>query len=132
MNFKADSKHKELTPGEIKRHEEQIARLIESLNDPIQGAAQIMATGAEIPGNVINRSLSARKYGTERVDQFIKKKFLSREVRSYDPIQCSAIPTSLKKTNKQRMVISVLKEDHQILGLFVEKYLDKQGAFKYY
>lgn len=91
-----------------------------------------MATGAEILGNVINRPLSARKYGTERVDQFIKKKFLSREVRFYDPIQCSDIPTSLKKTNKQRMVISVLKEDHQILGLFVEKYLDKQGAFKYY
>ena len=100
MNFKTHSKHKELTPEEIKRHEEQIARLMESLNDPIQRAAQIMATGAEVSGIVINRPLSARKYGTERVDQFIKKKFLSRGVRFYDPIQCSTVPTSLKK-NKQ-------------------------------
>ena len=38
-----------------------------------------MAAGAEIPGNIINGLLSARKYGTERVQQFIKMRFLSRE-----------------------------------------------------
>ena len=32
-----------------------------------------MAAGGEIPCNTINGLLSARKYGTERVEQFIKK-----------------------------------------------------------
>ena len=32
-----------------------------------------MVTGAEIPGNIINGLLSARKYATERVEQFKKK-----------------------------------------------------------
>ena len=77
MNLKTDSNHTGSTPGEIKRYEEQIAELIGSLNDPFHGAAQKMATGAEIPGNIINGLLSARKYGTERVEQFIKKKLLS-------------------------------------------------------
>ena len=42
-----------------------------------------MAADAEIPGNIINELLSARKYATERVEQFIKKKLLFREVRFY-------------------------------------------------
>ena len=70
MNLKTNSTHKESTPGEIKRLKQQIAGLIESLNDygnPFHGAAWDMATGAEIPGNIINGLLSARKYGTERV-----------------------------------------------------------------
>ena len=33
MNFKTDSNFKEPTPGEIRKHEEQIARLIRSLNN---------------------------------------------------------------------------------------------------
>ena len=39
-----------------------------------------MATGAEIPGDMINRPLSARKYATERVEQFTKKILLSQEI----------------------------------------------------
>ena len=39
-----------------------------------------MATGTEIPGNTINGLLSTRKYGTERVEQSIKKILLIREV----------------------------------------------------
>ena len=57
MNFKTASNHKESTPGEIRKHEEQIAGLIGSLNDygnPFRGAARSMAAGAEIPGNIIN------------------------------------------------------------------------------
>ena len=46
-----------------------------------------MTAGAEIPGNIINGLLSARKYATERVEQFTKKRLLSREVNFYDPIQ---------------------------------------------
>ena len=83
MNLKTDSNLKESTPGKIKRHEEQTARLIGSLNDPFHGAAQNMTAGAEIPGNIINGLLSARKYLTERVEQFIKKKLLFREVSFY-------------------------------------------------
>ena len=65
----------------------------------------------KVPGNIINGLLSARKYATERVEQFTKKRLLSREVNFYDPIQCITIATLLKK-KKQRKVISVLKEDH--------------------
>ena len=83
INLKTDSKPKESTPGEIKKHEEQIAGLIGSLKIPFHGAAQNMAAGAEIPGNIINGLLSARKYGTERVEQFIKKKLLFGEVSFY-------------------------------------------------
>ena len=43
---------------------------------------------------------------------------------------CSTIATPLKK-KKNKKVISVLKEDHQALCLFAEKYSEKQEAFKY-
>ena len=42
-----------------------------------------MAADAEIPGDIINELLSAKKYATARVEQFIKKKLLFREVRFY-------------------------------------------------
>ena len=44
----------------LKRHEEQIAVLIGSLNDCFHGVAQKMAAGAEIPGTILNELLSAR------------------------------------------------------------------------
>ena len=57
----------------------------------------------KVPGNIINGLLSARKYGTERVEQFTKKRFLSREVTFYDPIQRITIATLLKKKrNRER------------------------------
>ena len=89
MNLKTGSNHKESIPGEIKIHEEQIRGLIGSLNDPFHGVAQNMAAGSEIPGNIINALLSTRKYGTERVEQFIKKKWLFREVRFYAVLEQS-------------------------------------------
>ena len=42
MNFKTDSNFKESTPGEIRKHEEQKARLTGSLNNynnPFHGVA---------------------------------------------------------------------------------------------
>ena len=123
MNFKTDSNFKESTSGEIRKHEEQIARLIVSLNkysNPFHKVAWNMATGAEIPGNIINGLLSARKYATERVEQFTKNRLLSREVNFYDPIQSNTIATLLKK-KKQRKVMSVLKEDCKTVELFVRK-----------
>ena len=83
INFKTDSNFKESTPDEIRKHEEQIAGLLGSLNNysnPFHGAAWNMATGAKIPGNIINELLSAGKYATERVEQLTKKRLLSREV----------------------------------------------------
>ena len=71
----------------------------------------------KVPGNIINGLLSARKYATERVEQFTKKRLLSREVNFYDPIQRITIATLLKK-KKQENVISVLKEDHQAVDIF--------------
>ena len=56
-----------------------------------------MTAGAEIPGNITNGLLSARKYATERVEQFAKKRLLSREVSFYDPIQRVTVATLLKK-----------------------------------
>ena len=70
MNFKTNSNFKESTPGELRKHEEQIARLIASLNkysNPFHEVPWNMATGTEIPGNIINGLPSARKYATERV-----------------------------------------------------------------
>ena len=67
----------------IKRLEEQITGFIGSLNDPFHGVAQNMAAGAEMLGTKINELLSARKFGTERVEQFIKKKLLFQEVSFY-------------------------------------------------
>ena len=63
-NFKTDSNFKESTPGEIRKQEEQIARLNGSLNNYsklFHEAAWNMATGVEIPGNIINGLLSSRK-----------------------------------------------------------------------
>ena len=61
-----------------------------------------MATGGEIPVNIINGLLSARKYATERVEQFTKKRLLSQEVSFYDPTQRITIATLLKKRNRER------------------------------
>ena len=80
MNLKTDSNPKESTPREIKRQKEQIAGLIGSLKDLFHGVAQNMAAGAELPGNGL---LSTRKYGTDRVEEFIKKKLLFQEVSFY-------------------------------------------------
>ena len=73
-----------------------------------------MATDAEIPSNITNGLLSAKKYDIERVEHFMKRRLLSREVSLYDPIQRSTTATSLKK-KKQRKIISILKEDLQAL-----------------
>ena len=65
--MKTDSNFKESRPGKIRKHEQQVARLIGSLNkysNPFHGVAWNMAKGAEIPGNIINGLLSARKYAT--------------------------------------------------------------------
>ena len=85
-----------------------------------------MAASAEIPGTIVKRLLSARKYGKERVKQFIKKEIAIPGSKFLG----STIATSLKK-KKKRKLISVLKEDHQALCLFVEKYPVKQEVFKY-
>ena len=79
-----------------------------------------MATGAQIPVNIINR--------LARLEQFMKKLLLYQDVSFYDHIQSSTIVTSLKK---KRKVIPVLKENQQVLGLFVEKYHEKHAAFKH-
>ena len=50
MNFKTDSNFKESTRGKIRKHEEQIARVIRSLNsysNPFHGVAWNMAAGDE-------------------------------------------------------------------------------------
>ena len=85
-----------------------------------------MAASAEIPGTIVKRLLSARKYGKERVKQFIKKEIAIPGSKFLG----STIATSLKK-KKKRKLISILKEDHQALCLFVEKYPVKQEVFKY-
>ena len=56
MSFKTDSNFKESTPSEIKKHEEQIARLIGILkhySNPFHDVAWNMAAVAEIPGTII-------------------------------------------------------------------------------
>ena len=57
MNLKTDSNHKESTPGEIKKHEEQTAKLIKNLIDyvePFHGATRHMPTDVEIHSNIEN------------------------------------------------------------------------------
>ena len=101
MNFKTDSNFKKSTSGEIKKHKEQLARLIESLNNssnPFHEVVWNMAVGAEIPGSIINGLLSAKKYAAERVEQFAKKRLLN----FYDPIQGITKAILLKKRNRER------------------------------
>ena len=76
MNLKTDSNYKESVTRQIKIHEEQIVGLIGSLNDYVDtfnGTAQNITASSEILSNIINGLTSNRKYGTERVEQFIKK-----------------------------------------------------------
>ena len=57
MNLKTESYHKESTPRENKKHEEQIAELIGSLGDyvdPFHGATRNMATDVGLPSNITN------------------------------------------------------------------------------
>ena len=117
INFKTDSNFKESTSGEIRKHGKQIAGLIGSLNkysNAFHGAAWNMVAGDEIPSNITNWLLLARKYATVTVEQFTKKRLLSQEVNFYDPIQRITKATLLKK-KKQRNVTSTLKEDCWII-----------------
>ena len=110
MNLKTESNQKESIPWKIKKHE-QIAGVIECLNgngDPFYGAAQNMATSAEIP--TINGHLSARKYTTERVEQFMRKGLHLQEVCFYDAIQQSTRVTSLKKRKTEKGNIRPLRK----------------------
>lgn len=68
---------------------------------------------AEIPVNTINRQLSARKYGTEGLEEFMKKKL--------------TLATQIRKRKKQRKATFDLKEDRRFLGLFIEKYPEKHS-----
>ena len=57
INLKTESYHKESTPGENEKHEEQIAELIGSLGDyvdPFHGATRNMATDVGVPSNITN------------------------------------------------------------------------------
>ena len=57
INLKTESYHKESTPGENEKHEEQIAELIGSLGDyvdPFHGATRNMATDVGLPSNITN------------------------------------------------------------------------------
>ena len=52
MRMKTASTHKNVTYGEMEKHEEQIQSLLKNLKtyvNPIHGAATNMATGAEVP-----------------------------------------------------------------------------------
>ena len=124
VNLKTDPNHKKSTPGKTKRHGEQIAGLTGILNNPFHGLPQNMEACAKIPGNIINGLLPIRKYGMERVEQFIKKKLLLWEKNFFLQYYRNFI-------EKKRKVISVLKEDHQALFSFVEKYPEKKEVFKY-
>ena len=53
MNFKIDSNFKESTRGKIRKHEEQIARVIGSLNN-YKRKCEIWQQMLKIPGNTIN------------------------------------------------------------------------------
>ena len=89
------------------------------------GVVQNMAAGAEIPGTKINGLMLARKCGTEKSRAVHKKEIAFRRSKCL----CSTIAMSLRKQAK-RKVVSILKEDHQVLYLFDGNYL-KSKQFKY-
>ena len=77
MNFKTDSNFKKSTPSEIRKHEDQIATLIGSLNNysnPFHEVAWQQTTGAEIPGNIINGLPSGGKKICHRKSRAVYKK----------------------------------------------------------
>ena len=74
-------------------HEDKIGETIGGLIDYVdlfQRAIRNMATVVEIPSNITNGLLQARQFGTERVEHLMKKRFLSREISFYDPMQRNA------------------------------------------
>ena len=106
MNLEIESNQKESIPWEIKKREEQIAGVIECLNDygdPFYRAARNMATSAEITEiPTINGKRSGRKYTTEKVEQFIRKGLHFQEAWFYDAIHRSTRVTSLKKRKTEK------------------------------
>ena len=87
MNLKTDSNPKESIPGVLKRHEEQMA-----------GVVQKMATDAEMPDTVINGLLSARICGTKTKSKAVHKKEIAIPRSKF---LCRTIATSLKKKKKK-------------------------------
>ena len=70
--------------------------------DPFHGAVRNMTTDVEITSNVTNGLLSARQYGTERIENFMEKRFLSRGINFYDTTQYSTKVTLWKKRKRER------------------------------
>ena len=70
--------------------------------DPFHGAVRNMTTDVEITSNITNGLLSARQYGTERIENIMEKRFLSRGINFYDTTQCSTKITLWKKGKRKR------------------------------
>ena len=70
---------------------------------------------AEIPVNTINRQLSARKYGTEGLEEFMKKK--------------STLATQIRKKKKQRKATFDLKKTVVFLDYLLKNTLKSIQTF---
>ena len=89
-----------------------------------------MATGAEMLVSIVNGLLSSREKGEDCLKEFIEKRLASREKGFFKPIKRSVIQIIIEKKKKTRE-ISILKENQQVLGLFIAKYPDKKEAFSH-
>ena len=80
--------------------------------------------------SIVNGLLSSREKGEDCLKEFIEKRLASREKGFFKPIKRSGIQITIEKKEKPRE-ISILKENQQVLGLFIAKYPDKKEAFSH-
>ena len=99
--------------------------------DLFHGPVQNIISGLEIDSKVIDGLLTAKETGDKLHLEFVKNQVDSHNKSFFETIKKSGI-TYKEEKKKTPKAISVLKEDRQVLGLFVFKCRDKKAAFHYH
>ena len=134
--MKTGSKHKELTPREIKIHVEHVKNLKQKLCgygiDPFSNdAPRHLPTGKIIEAAIVSDIIRAPELGLSQYKAFINDRFIKGTIKFYNPIKKNKLNTGIKKTKTSRKAEDILKEDCQAFGTIIAKVLTLDEAFQY-
>ncbi len=136
LALKTSSKHKEMTPGAKVNHAKHVANLKKQLKtygiDPFSNERpRSFATGVEIEQNIASDMLRAAEHGDQQYLKFVQDRLISGEKSFFDPIPRNRLSTGIKKKQKAKASIGILKEDKQAFGLMVSKSVSMEEAFNF-
>ena len=134
--YNTSSRHKELTPGGMKLHQDHIQKLKTKLKEYGVDAfsnekTKCFPTGEEIDHNVVKDMLYASKKGNELHLKFVEERLTSRDKSFFEAIKKNPINNGMEKKKRVLKAVSVLKEDRPAFGLLTTKAVNLHIALKH-